>query len=475
MAQASTQKKTSLEPSEVFCAVGLLMPSKNMRELVKDKTGTLLLQWASTSGLSIAKKGITPLDSKFEQMFKNAGTEKFVADLKKREELVANIVAGFSAALGVKNFMKFMGDSVDIVNKVYLTGATWPSDVNDFRLRNEDTGFDYNSSDMVAKVDSETFYGISLKKKKNVKGADPTLINKAYSTFIDGRKFTKQRDLLNDIRHRYFADVVRKAQEDGIINLTINGKALKDASDEEIWEYKVTDPRNNKKKYALINVKGFNKNDEPVELSEVTDPLLFDATKKGQMGLRDYINNDLSQSNNELYAKMNEVIQKNAKFFADSLIDIVLKTQMQTKLLSKNIGNMHFEFALVTGFADFTQNKKDIGQSKLILKPATVIPQHTILCGLANLAGNKKEYLMELDTAQKDKSNAAKIFYNLSKDGVNILELQLRYKGDFKQAPQFFATLSKDFKEQMFKECLVMRSKRKKKHNSALGKKLAVS
>ena len=82
---------------------------------------------------------------------------------------------------------------------------------------------------------------------------------------------------------------------------------------------------------------------------------------------------------------------------------------------------------------------------------------------------------MELDTIKKDQTNAAKIFYNLSKDGVNILELQLRYKGDFKQAPQFFATLSKDFKEQMFKECLVMRSKRKKKHNSALGKKLAVS
>ena len=106
------------------------------------------------------------------------------------------------------------------------------------------------------------------------------------------------------------------------------------------------------------------------------------------------------------------------------------------------------------------------------MKPATVIPQHTILCGLANLQANRKKYKMELDTIKKDQTNAAKIFYNLSKAGVNILELQLRYKGDFKQPPQFFATLSTDFKHQMFDECKIKRPERQDKHNRALGKKL---
>jgi len=473
MAQAKTEKKTSLEPSEVFCAMGLLMDIKEINKLVQDKSGKLLLQWASKkTTISKAKGGITPFDNRFEKMFDNAGDQKFTSDIKKREALVANIVAGFSAALGIKRFMFFMGDSNKPVDTVYLTGATWPGEVDDFRLRNEDTGFDYNSSDMVAKVDSETFYGISLKKKKNIKGADPTLINKAYSTFIDGDKFVKQRNKLNEIRQEYFAEIVRQAQRDGIINLLIDGQPVDKATTEAIWEHKVIDPRNPKKSYAVINLKGLNTDDKPVEVSEVTDPLLFDATKKGTMGLRDYINNDLARPDNELYSKMNAIIQKNAKFFADSLIDIVLKTKMQTKLLAKDIGDKHFEFALVTGFADFTQNKKKIEDSKLILKPATVIPQHTILCGLANLAGNKKKYLMELDKVQKDKTNAAKIFYNLSKDGVNILELQLRYKGDFKQAPQFFATLSHDFKEQMFEQCKIKRAGRKNKHNAALGKKL---
>jgi len=473
MAQAKTEKKTSLEPSEVFCAMGLLMDIKEIGDLVKDKSGTVLLQWASNNTtISQAKAGIKPLDNKFIAMFNNAGDKKFVNDVKKREALVANIVAGFSAALGVKRFMYFMGDSNKPVDKVYLTGATWPSEVDGFRLKNENTGFDYNSSDMVAAVNSETFYGISLKKKKNIKGADPTLINKAYSTFIDGDKFVKQRDKLNEIRQEYFAEIVRQAQRDGIINLLIDGQPVDKATTEAIWEYKVTDPRNPKKKYSLINLKGLNEDDDPVELSEVTDPLLFDATKKGTIGLRDYINNDLAKPDNKLYGNMNKIIQKNAKFFADSLIDIVLKTKMQTKMLAKDIGDMNFEFALVTGFADFTQDKKDISKSKLNLKPATVIPQHTILCGLANLADNPKPYKMELDKAQKDKTNAAKIFYNLSKAGVNILELQLRYKGDFKQAPQFFATLSADFKHQMFDECKIKREGRKNKHNAALGKKL---
>ena len=43
MATKSTEKKTSLEPSEIFCAIGLLIETKKMRDLVKDKTGTELL------------------------------------------------------------------------------------------------------------------------------------------------------------------------------------------------------------------------------------------------------------------------------------------------------------------------------------------------------------------------------------------------------------------------------------------------
>ena len=141
MAKASTQKKTSLEPSEVFCAVGLLMESKEMRSLVTDQTGVGLLQWASSDGEQLSGK-ITNLDNRFKAMFKKAGILKRGDD--KRSDMVANIVAGFSGALGSKAFMGKMNTPVDIVDNVYMTGATWPSAVDIFRMKNEDSGFDYN-------------------------------------------------------------------------------------------------------------------------------------------------------------------------------------------------------------------------------------------------------------------------------------------------------------------------------------------
>jgi hypothetical protein len=38
---------------------------------------------------------------------------------------------------------------------------------------------------------------------------------------------------------------------------------------------------------------------------------------------------------------------------------------------------------------------------------------------------------------------------------ITVLDVQLRYKGDFKQAPQFFATISDEFITQIHEECLV--------------------
>ena len=161
MATKSTEKKTSLEPSEVFCAAGLLIPTSKINELVKDNTGGDVISWAATEGLT-AVSNVKPLDNRFKQMFTTAPTLKD----KKRNDLVANIVAGFSAAIGIKKFIKMVGDNVDVLPAVYLTGAQWPQAVSDFRLKSEASGFDYNSSDMVVEVDSETYYGISLKKKK---------------------------------------------------------------------------------------------------------------------------------------------------------------------------------------------------------------------------------------------------------------------------------------------------------------------
>ena len=245
-------------------------------------------------------------------------------------------------------------------------------------------------------------------------------------------------------------------------------------STEEVWNKKLKKP-NGKDTVALINLKGFNEKDDPIELTDVPGTVdqgtIYDKPT-GRMGLKDYINADLSKKDNELFKGFNEIVQKNAEYFANSLIDMVLKVQLNTKLKAKDIGDYNFEFALVTGFADYKQNSKDENKDVLKLEPAKFIPLHTILCGLSNLAGNNKPYKMELDTKQKEKTNAAKVFYTLSRDGVPILDLQLRYKGDFKSMPQFFATITDEFYIQLDKECLVTKPDKKINETAILNKTL---
>ena len=444
------------------------MPSDDMRDLVTDQTGVKLLKWASSDGDQISKK-ITPLDNRFKAMFKTAGTLK--RSDKKRSDMVANIVAGFSGALGSKAFMKAMNTKVDVATAVYMTGATWPSNVDIFRMKDQSSGFDYNSSDLVVQAGPKKFFGISLKKKPTAKSPDPTIINKAFSTFLDGDdKNKKALQDLNKVRQQYFADIVKKAQKDGIINV----RGLESMSTEEVWNKKLKKP-NGKDTVALINLKGFNEKDDPIELTDVPGTVdqgtIYDKPT-GRMGLKDYINADLSKKDNELFKGFNEIVQKNAEYFANSLIDMVLKVQLDTKLSAKNIGDYNFEFALVTGFADYKQNSKDENKDKLNLEKAKFIPLHTILCGLANLAGNKKPYKMELDTAKKEKANAAKVFYQLSRDGVPILDLELRYKGDFKSMPQFFATITDEFQTQLNEKCLVTKPDKKPNETAILNKTL---
>ncbi len=454
MASKSTEKKTSLEPSEIFCALGLFITDAEIDDLCKDNTGQKLLDWSAKDGLALSGK-IKPLDSKFKTMIKSAGEE--FKDKKKRTDLVANIVAGFSGAKGVREFMSKTGTNVKTATAVYMTGATWPSEVDKFRMKDKGKGFDYNSSDLVVQAGPKKFFGISLKKKPDKNKPDPTIINKAFSTFLEGTdpKNIRAINNLNKVRQDYFANMVRKAHKDEIINI----RGIDELSNEEIWNYKLEKPNSNDK-VALINLKGFNDKDKPIEISDVVGTVRESTVyekPKGRLGLKDYINKDLSKSDNKLFTGFNEIIQDNAEFFANKLIDMVLKVRLNVKLEAKNIKDYNFEFGLVTGYADYKPNSKDPTKDKLTLSPAKFIPLHTVLCGLSNLAGNNKPYKIVHDKKKQEAANAAKVFYQLSRDGVPILDLQLRYKGDFKSMPQFFATITDEFQKQMDELCLVQR------------------
>ena len=108
-----------------------------------------------------------------------------------------------------------------------------------------------------------------------------------------------------------------------------------------------------------------------------------------------------------------------------------------------------FHFYLVSGIADVTT------KGVVTISPGHVIPLKTTLCGLSRIEKKNKnsKYEIILDKEQQEKSSAAKIFFELKRGNLNILDMELRYKGSFNPQPQFQATINDEFKQLLENEC----------------------
>ena len=117
-----------------------------------------------------------------------------------------------------------------------------------------------------------------------------------------------------------------------------------------------------------------------------------------------------------------------------------------------------FAFGLTTGIGRLDKNLSPV----MPIQVEKTKGLHTVICGLSVLEQAKTKYKVVLDDAENDKADAAKVYFKLMKGQVNVLDLQLRYKGSFSSQPQFFATISDDFKNVLFgssdalKKCLRM-------------------
>jgi hypothetical protein len=355
---------------------------------------------------------------------------EFIAFMEPTPEALKEAVVGISAAKAIKNWLRTdHGQGNDpIAKKVFLTGNVWPNEVEKFRVKAY--GFDdYNSSDFIIKTDEKKYFGVSLKKKPKPNAQDPTLINKAFDTVLNGNQFDKIKNDITELRTEYFAGLVRQAHEDGTLFI----KDIERTSDKELFEAKKRD----KKLFdrAYINIKG--------SLSGGY------SNERAPDAMRKFVNTELSKTNNILFKRLTDYMNDHADLFAKTLINLVLKVKLYDELSAmKHLKDYSFGFALVTGVGQITKNGPEVGKGK-------AIDLHTILCGLTDLEANKKPYKIVVDFEKKAEANAAKIFFKLSKAGVNILDMELRYKGSFTSQPQFFATITKDFQTILTEKCLV--------------------
>ena len=373
---------------------------------------------------------------------------------------VGDMAVGVSAAIAIRSYMK-IGTSDKVI--VYTTGDNWPNAVQDFRV--DASGFSsYNSSDLIVTTDNKNFFGISLKKKKTVKANDPTLINKAFTSAFNVSesgnkdvydKFQVLKEDLEELKTNYFADIVIDAVEG---NKTSDGNSiiakkdikkfddLKRSNKKELFKATQRDKSDFDRTY--INTKGWVTAPEGYQSTKTTDP----------RSMRFFVNNRLKQRPNPLWEEMTDIIKTGADTLGKHLINIVLKSQLYKELDAKKLDNVAFKFALVTGVGNVTPKKT------VTISTAKTVDLKTTLCGLTRIENNfKGPYQVIQNRATADASTegdgastAAKVFFKVVKGTspqINVLDLEVRYGGDFNSQPQFQGGMTKEFKALLDDQC----------------------
>ena len=406
----------ALEPSEVMTAGALFFNNRVLDNALRSS--------ANLGDFMATAKSKVESDVEF-----GTSRDEFLDFMRPEPSMLKEMVIGISAAKAVKQWVtrdhQIIQDSV--AETVFLTGNIWPQEVDEFRVNA--FGFDdYNSSDLIFKPAKNRYFGISLKKKPKPNSADPTLINKAFDTVLQGNKFDDIKEELTSVRIEYFAGQVRQAHEDGILYIP----NINSLPDEELFYGKNRDKTIFKRPYP--NTKG--------SISGGYD------NDRAPDAMRKFVNADLAKSDNILFKRLVQAMDKHSSLFANSLINLVLKTKLYDQLKAKDLGDYKFGFALVTGIGEIRQGQPVAHQGK-------AIDLHTILSGLSDLQSNKSKYKIKVDLEKKADSTAAKTYFKLSKSNVPILNLELRYKGDKTPQPQFLGTISPEFKDILIAKSLV--------------------
>ena len=314
-----------------------------------------------------------------------------------------NLVKAVSAAEAIPS--KYLG-----ADKVYLTGKAWSDDVKQFQVTKYGMK-DFNASDFIIKK-GKNYCGISLKKKKSSNSGDPTLINKGFNTLLDGPKFDTVRDELDDASYTFYSGVIKTAQR----FQQLRPKLAVD-NDGNPWISKALDKK----------------------LGEKAKNLNSTNWKKFVNGLPNELINYQLKKKRSLFKPMADVIEDNADLFADTLIKLILKTEL------KELQEVNFDFALVTGVGR-------ILKSGIVIEKGDYNDVDTMTTKLDELFQSGKP-TMKLDSRKTqafDKNSTAAMLHMILSVGSNpVCDVTLRYKGSFSSAPSFLATFSKEFKDSL--------------------------
>ncbi len=510
------------EPSEIYCAAAMCFTEDHLDKAIKsvnllgrERSGLINLTIVFFPEAEVAFKEHVVIDGSrtaFDRLFENI-------DAATNASLVADMVRGISAAKAIKKWMKSEHHiSEPTAEKVYMTGKTWPEKVAPLAIKAH--GFDaYNSSDIIIQPygHPNAYFGISLKKKKTANDQDPTLINKAFDTLLQGSEFETIKKNLEKKRKHYFTQLVLQAIRSGYIKkpnkMGLNALHKPSTADKESQNFSraFIDTKGSMKMKEILGPKDFTQADikeykkENLEklyglASEHKATLLQMLAQKkpinsrtipssswnyygdGKIGdaktpkaaldrgtlarrksetMRGWVNAQLANKNHSIYKEFLKVMNDNSQIFVHQLINLTLKTDLPRLMGAKDIGDMNFGFALVTGIGGATAGKKLWTDKGVItLEKGKAFDIHTILCGLASLDSNPAPYHFKVvenavDDDEDDEDGAAKVYFDIMKQNTTLFNMELRYKGQFLPQPQFQGKLSKDFITILETDCVV--------------------
>ena len=276
---------------------------------------------------------------------------------------------------------------------VYLTGQAWDDDVKEFQMTKHGMK-DFNSSDFIIRK-GKNFVGISLKKKKRSTENDPTLINKAFTSLLSEKKFDKVRNQIDDDAGAFYVHVIKLAQKLKLLSPELEKDIKKNRPSRKNWKQFIQRIPND-----LVN-----------------------RVLKGKQ---------------TLFKRMAQTIDKNSDLIAEQLITLIFKADLQ------ELKKVNFDFALVTGIGEYGPRKGVVvekGEYKDIDTTTTMIDE------LFTKGKPKMILTPGASQAFDPGAKAANIKFTLMIGKQSIANIVLRYKGDFRSAPNFNAEMTPEFKK----------------------------
>lgn len=262
------------------------------------------------------------------------------------------------------------------IDRAFITGRQWADEIKGFQMESG-TIKDYNSSDIVLR-DGKDFLGVSLKKKGRSTEKDPTLINNAVESFFDGILNKRHIQSIHDAKIKFFK--------------------------EEVLGIKENIPEREVFKQLRDHIKDKSNYDRMVKL--------------------------LKSDRNIFFKQIDYILKLNTRDF----IEKFLKTAFRVDLV--NLKKYDFDFALVTGVGRYLK------KSGLVIENAHYSEIERTVSMIDDMIGNKKLELVKpkgKKQAFEPGASSVTLTYYIVAGGKELIEIEVRYKGDYAGAPSFQA------------------------------------